>query len=120
LYQKGQRDISGIDDKIISMYARGMNQRDIKRQIKKIYDVKMSDMLISRITNKIIPQVKAWQNRTLEAICPIVYMDAMVFKIKDENRFCKNRALHFAIDINLEGKKELLGMWLTDIEGEKF
>jgi len=120
IVQKGQRDISGIDDKIISMYARGMSLRDIEKQVKEMYDVEMSDTLISRIIDKITPQIKAWQNRTLEAIYPIVYMDAMVFKIKDESGFYKNRALHFAIGITLEGKKDLLGMWLTNNEGTKF
>lgn len=120
LIPKGKTSISGIDDKIISMYARGMSLRDIKKQIKEMYDVEMSDTLIGRIIDKITPQITAWQNRTLEAIYPIVYMDAMVFKIKDDNGFYKNRALHFAIGITLEGKKDLLGMWLTDNEGAKF
>ena len=120
LIPKGKSTISGIDDKIISMYARGMSLRDIEKQIKEMYDVDMSDSLISRITDKIVPEIKQWQNRTLEAIYPIVYMDAMVFKIKDDNGFYKNRALHFAIGITVEGKKELLGMWLTDNEGAKF
>ena len=117
---KGKTTISGIDDKIISMYARGMSLRDIEKQVKEMYDVEMSDTLISRIIDKITPQITAWQNRTLEAIYPIVYMDAMVFKIRDDNGFYKNRALHFAIGITLEGKKDLLGMWLTDNEGAKF
>ena len=120
LIPKGKTTISGIDDKIISMYARGMSLRDIEKQIKEMYDVEMSDTLISRIIDKITPQIIAWQNRTLEAIYPIVYMDAMVFKIKDDTGFYKNRALHFAIGITLEGKKDLLGMWLTDNEGAKF
>jgi transposase-like protein len=120
LIPKGKTTISGIDDKIISMYARGMSLRDIEKQVKEMYDVEMSDTLIGRIIDKITPQITAWQNRTLEAIYPIVYMDAMVFKIKDDNGFYKNRALHFAIGITLEGKKDLLGMWLTDNEGAKF
>jgi transposase-like protein len=120
LVAKGQKSISGIDEKVISLYARGMSQRDIEKQVHEMYDVKMSDTLIGRIIEQITPQITAWQNRTLEAIYPIVYMDAMVFKIKDENGFYKNRALHFAIGITLEGKKDLLGMWLTDNEGAKF
>jgi transposase-like protein len=120
LIPKGKTTISGIDDKIISMYARGMSLRDIEKQVLEMYDVQMSDTLIGRILDKITPQITAWQNRTLEAIYPIVYMDAMVFKIKDDNGFYKNRALHFAIGITLEGKKDLLGMWLTDNEGAKF
>lgn len=120
LIPKGKTTISGIDDKIISMYARGMSLRDIEKQVMEMYDVEMSDTLIGRIIDKITPQIAAWQNRTLEAIYPIIYMDAMVFKIKDDNGFYKNRALHFAIGITLEGKKDLLGMWLTDNEGAKF
>ena len=120
LIPKGKTTISGIDDKIISMYARGMSMRDIEKQVQEMYDVTMSDTLIGRIIDKITPQITAWQNRTLEAIYPIVYMDAMVFKIKDDTGFYKNRALHFAIGITLEGKKDLLGMWLTDNEGAKF
>jgi len=85
-----------------------------------MYNVEMSDSLLSRIIDKIMPEIKEWQDRTLEPIYPIVYMDAMVFKIKDDNGFYKNKALHFAIGINLEGKKELLGMWLTNNEGAKF
>jgi len=120
LIPKGKTTISGIDEKIISMYARGMSLRDIEKQVKEMYDVEMSDSLISRIIDKITPEITEWQNRRLEAIYPIVYMDAMVFKVKDDTGFYKNRALHFAIGINLEGKKELLGMWLTDNEGAKF
>jgi len=120
IVKKGQRTISGIDDKIIAMYARGMSLRDIEKQVKEMYDVEMSDSLISRIIDKITPEIKEWQNRTLEPIYPIVYMDAMVFKIKDDNGFHKNKALHFAIGINLEGKKDLLGMWITEKEGAKF
>jgi len=84
LIPKGKYSISGIDDKIISMYARGMSLRDIEKQVKEMYDVEMSDSLISRIIDKIIPEIKEWQNRTLEPIYPIVYMDAMVFKIKGD------------------------------------
>ena len=117
---KGKTTISGIDDKIISLYARGMSQRDIEQQIKEMYDVDISDSLISKITDKITPEIKEWQNRTLESIYPIVYMDAMVFKVKDDTGFYKNRALHFAIGITVEGKKDLLGMWLNDNEGSRF
>ena len=120
LVPKGEYSISGIDDKIISMYAKGMSLRDIESQIKQMYDVDMSDSLISKITDKVLPQIQEWQNRTLEPIYPIVYMDAMVFKVKDDNGFYKSKALHFAIGINLEGKKDLLGMWITDNEGAKF
>ncbi len=120
LIEKGQRTISGIDDKVISMYARGMSLRDIEKQVEEMYGVQMSDTLIGRIVDRILPQITAWQNRTLEAVYPIVYMDAMVFKIKDDTGFYRNRALHFAIGIDLDGRKDLLGMWLTNNEGAKF
>jgi len=120
IVKKGQREISGIDEKIISMYARGMSLRDIEKQIKEMYDVEMSDSLISRIINKIIPEIEEWQNRRLEPIYPIVYMDAMVFKVKDDSGFYRNKSLHFAIGINLEGKKDLLGMWIENNEGARF
>ena len=120
LIPKGTRTISGIDEKIISLYARGMSLRDIEKQVKEMYDVEMSDSLISRILDKIVPEISAWQNRTLESIYPVVYMDAMIFKVKDDNGFYRNKALHFAIGINLEGRKDLLGMWLTNNEGAKF
>ncbi len=96
------------------MYA-GMSLRDIEKQVKE-----MSDSLISRIVDKITPEISQWQNRTLEPIYPIVYMDATVFKIKDDNCFYRNKALHFAIGINLDGKKELLGMRLANNEGARF
>ena len=83
--------------------------------VQEMYGIEVSDSLVSKITDKIIPELEEWKNRRLEPIYPIVYMDAMVFKIKDDNGFYKNRALHFAIGINLEGKKELLGMWLTQM-----
>jgi len=102
------------------MYARGMSQRDIEKSVKEMYGIEVSDSLISKITNKILPELELWKNRTLEPIYPIVYMDAMVFKIKDDNGYYKNKALHFAIGINLEGKKDLLGMWIADNEGAKF
>jgi transposase-like protein len=120
LIPKGTYTINGLDEKIISMYARGMSQRDIEKTIQEMYGIEVSDSLISKITDKIIPELEEWQNRTIEPIYPIVYMDAMVFKIKDDNGFYKNKALHFAIGINLEGKKDLLGIWITNNEGAKF
>ena len=120
LIPKGKRTISGIDEKIISLYARGMSLRDIEKQINDMYGVEMSDSLISRILDKIAPEISAWQSRTLESIYAIVYMDAMVFKVKDDNGYYRNKSLHFAIGITLEGKKDLLGMWLTNNEGAKF
>ncbi|ADR18636.1 transposase mutator type [Calditerrivibrio nitroreducens DSM 19672] len=120
LIPKGKRTISGIDEKIISLYARGMSLRDIEKQVNDMYGVEMSDSLISRILDKIAPEISAWQSRTLESIYTIVYMDAMVFKVKDDNGYYRNKSLHFAIGITLEGKKDLLGMWLTNNEGAKF
>lgn len=117
---KRQTTINEIGNNIISLYAKGMNLSDMELQIKKIYDIDISNSLISRITDKIIPEIEQWQNKTLEAIYPIVYMDTMVFKTKDYKGYHKNKALHLVIGINTDGKKELLGIWLGDNKGAQF
>lgn len=108
-----------IEDKIIALYARGLSTRDIEDGVKELYGLEISKSAISSITDKVLPEIKSWQSRPLEKIYPIVYMDAMVFKVKNENTI-SNRAMHFCIGINLEGKKDLLGIWITDNEGAKF
>jgi len=110
---------SDIEDKIIALYARGLSTRDVEDSIKELYGLEISKSAISTITDKVLPEIKSWQSRPLDKIYPIVYMDAMVFKVKSENTI-SNRAMHFCIGINLEGKKDLLGIWITDNEGAKF
>jgi len=116
---KHERRFSGFDDKIISMYARGMTTREIQGHLEEIYGVDVSSTLISEVTEAVTEEVRAWQSRPLEALYPIVYMDALRVKIRHEGRV-GNRAVHVAIAINLEGQKEVLGLWTTANEGAKF
>jgi len=116
---KRQKRIEGFDEKIISLYARGMTTRDIQSQVNDLYDVEVSPNLISDITNTILEDVKNWQNRSLDALYPIVFMDALVVKIKDNGKVI-NKAIYLALGIDLSGNKELLGMWVSKTEGAKF
>jgi len=119
LVPKGETRIAGIDEKIISLYARGMTTRDIEEQLKDLYGIEVSHALISKVTDAVESQRKEWQNRTLDRIYPIVYLDAMVVKIRQEGRVI-NKAIHLALGVNMEGQKELLGMWITENESAKF
>lgn len=119
IIQKGQTRFDGFDDKIISLYARGMSIRDIQEQLKDLYGVDISSSLISTVTESVLEEVKCWQNRPLDKIYPIVYLDALVVKIK-ENKQVINKAIHLALGVNMDGHKELLGMWVTQNEGSKF
>ncbi len=119
IVKKGQTRLTGFDDKVISLYARGMTTRDIQEQLKELYGVEVSPTLISNITESIMEDVRAWQNRTLDKIYPIVYLDALVVKIKDDKQVV-NKAVHMALGVNLDGQKELLGIWITNQEGSKF
>lgn len=116
---KNQTRFEGFDDKIISLYARGLSTRDIQEQLKDLYTVDVSPSLISSVTDAVIDDVKSWQNRSLESIYPIVFLDALVVKIK-ENRQVINKSIYLALGVNLDGKKELLGMWVSQNEGAKF
>lgn len=119
LIKKGQRRFTGFDDKIISMYALGMSTRDIQYHLKDIYSVDVSPDLISDVTDEVIKEVVEWQNRPLDPIYPIVFFDALVVKIRDDNKV-KNKAVYLALAVNMDGKKELLGMWIEETEGAKF
>ena len=116
---KNQTRFEGFDDKIISLYARGLSTRDIQEQLKDLYTVDVSPSLISSVTDAVIDDVKSWQNRSLESIYPIVFLDALVVKIK-ENRQVINKSIYLALGVNLDGKKELLGMLVSQNEGAKF
>jgi putative transposase len=119
IVQKGQTRFNGFDDKILSLYARGMTTRDIQEQVQDLYGVEVSHALISNVTEAVEAERKAWQNRTLEPVYPIVFFDALVVKVRHEGRVI-NKAVHLALGVNLEGKKELLGMWMTQNESSKF
>lgn len=119
LIAKHQTRFDDMDDKIISLYSRGMTTRDIQEQLKDLYGVEVSATLISNVTNEVIDEVKAWQSRPLNKLYPIVYLDALVIKINQDKRII-NKAFYLALGVNLEGKKELLGIWVSQNEGAKF
>src|SRR5580698_6125897 len=119
LVPKGQTRFQGFDEKILSLYARGMTTREIQGHLEEMYQVEVSPTLISNVTEAVIEEVKAWQTRPLDAIYPIAYLDALVVKMRAEGRV-ENRAVYVAIGINLEGQKEVLGLWTSANEGAKF
>ena len=119
LVKKGQTRLEGFDEKILAMYARGMTTRDIQAQLQELYGVEVSPALISNVTEAVMEEVHQWQTRPLEAIYPIVYLDCLVVKVK-ENQRVSNKAVYLALGVTLSGNKELLGMWLSQNEGAKF
>jgi putative transposase len=116
---KHQRRFDGFDDKILSMYARGMSTREIQGHLEEIYKVELSPSLISEVTDAVIEEVQQWQNRPLEALYPIIYLDALYVKMRHEGRV-ENRAVYVAVGIKLDGLKDVLGLWTGDTEGSKF
>lgn len=116
---KHSRRFKGFDDKIISLYGYGMTTRDIQKYLYDIYEVEVSAELISNVTDAIIEDVKEWRNRQLDALYPIIFFDAIVVKGRTEGRVA-NKSVYMAIGINLEGRKEVLGLWIADTEGAKF
>lgn len=119
LLPKHQTRFEGFDEKILSLYARGMTTRDIQAQLQELYGVEVSHNLISNVTDAVLDEVKMWQSRSLDPIYPIVYLDAIVVKIKD-NKQVINKAIYLALGVNMDGHKELLGMWVSQNEGAKF
>jgi putative transposase len=119
IVKKGQTRFDGFDDKILSLYARGMSTRDIQAQLQDLYGVEVSAGLISNVTDAVEEERKLWQNRVLDPVYPIVYFDALVVKVRYEGRVI-NKAIHLALGVNLAGKKELLGLWMTQNESAKF
>jgi putative transposase len=119
LIKKRQTRFDGFDDKIISMYARGMTCREIQAHLREIYGVEVSPDLISTVTDAVLDEVRAWQSRPLDAIYPILYLDALQVKVKDQGRV-SNKTIYLAIGVNMQGLKEVLGMWASENEGAKF
>ena len=119
LVRKQQTSLSGdIEEKILSMYAKGMTTRDIDAHIREIYGIEVSDSTVSRITDKILPVVKEWQQRPLEEIYAVVFLDAIHYHVGSEGQIVK-KAVYIAIGINMEGIKEVLGMWVGENESAK-
>jgi putative transposase len=119
IIKKNQTRFTGFDDKVLSMYARGMTTREIQGHLEEMYQVEVSPSLISEITDGIIEQARAWQNRPLEPFYAIVFLDALYVKMRYDGRV-ENRAVYVAIGITLEGRKDVLGLWTSSTEGAKF
>ena len=119
IIKKGQRRFDGFDDKIISMYARGMSVREIRGHLDELYGVEVSPDLISRVTDEVMDEVREWQSRPLDNIYPIIIFDALRVKIRDEGTV-RNKAVYLALCFTLEGHKEVLGLWIEQTEGAKF
>jgi putative transposase len=119
LIPKRQKYFEGFDDKILAMYARGMSVRDIQSCLLDMYQVDVSEGLISQATEGIMEEVKAWQNRPLDPVYPILFLDGIVVKSREEGKVC-NRSVYLALGVTMEGQKELLGMWIAPSEGAKF
>jgi putative transposase len=119
IVKKGQTRFDGFDSKILSLYGRGMTTRDIQAQLEEMYGVEVSATLISQVTDAVIDEVKSWQCRSLSTVYPLVWLDAIVVKVR-ENGKVVNKAIHLVLAVNLAGEKELLGLWVGQNEGAKF
>jgi len=116
---KRQKRFDGFDDRIISLYARGMTVREIQGHLHELYNVEVSPTLISTVTDAVLDEVKAWQSRPLDPVYPIVFLDAIMVKSRQDGQV-RNRAVYLALGVNMEGQKELLGLWIAGTEGAKF
>lgn len=119
LVPKGQRRLGGLDDVIISLYAGGMTVRDVQAHLARTLGVELSHETISKVTDAVLEEVRAWQTRPLEEIYPIVYVDALVVKVRDGHQV-RNKAAHLAVGVDLDGVKSVLGIWVQSVEGAKF
>jgi len=119
LISKGEKKLNGFDERIISLYARGLTTRDIQSHLKEVYGVDVSAGFVSQVTNAVMDEVKNWQTRPLDTLYPIVYPDCIVVKSQDSGAV-SNKSVYLALGINLQGEKELLGLWIAKNEGAKF
>lgn len=116
---KYKRNADGMEEKILGLYSCGMSQRDIAEQIKNLYDVEISDGLVSKIVEKVTPEINAWQNRPLESVYPFVFMDAIHYKVKENHQYI-TKAAYVVLGIQLDGRKDILGVWIGEHESSKF
>ncbi len=116
---KYDRSATGMEEKILALYACGMSQRDIAEQIKSLYDVEISPELVSKISEKIMPEVTAWQNRALERVYPFVFLDAIHYKVKENHQYV-TKAAYVVLGITMDGTKDILGVWIGEHESSKF
>jgi putative transposase len=119
IVKKRQTRFAGFDEKILALYARGMTVRDIQAHLEELYSVEVSPSLISSATSAVHEDVLAWQNRPLELVYPIVFLDALVVKVRDEG-VVRNKSVYLAIGVTLDGRREVLGIWIEQTEGAKF
>ena len=117
--RKGQRRLDGVDKLVLGLYARGMTVRDVQAQLKDTFDPDVSHDLISKITDGVLEEVKEWQNRPLDRVYPVIFLDAIVCKVRSEGSV-RNKAAHLAVGVDADGKKEVLGIWVETTEGAKF
>ncbi|MNM75990.1 Transposase, Mutator family [compost metagenome] len=117
--QKHQKNVTGIEDQIIALYAKGVSTREIQDHLQNLYGIEVSPAFISNVTNKIVPLIKEWQNRPLQGVYAVVYMDAIHFKVKQDGAIV-NKAAYMVIGIDLDGNKDVLGMWIGENETSKF
>ncbi len=120
LIPKYERRLAGFDEKILALYAKGMSTRDIQELVQTLYGVELSPMLISSVTDAVDEEVTAWRSRPLEAVWPIVYFDGIVVHVRGTSGRVSQHTIYVALGVNLQGKKELLGLWLAENEGAKF
>jgi putative transposase len=119
LIAKYQRRFPGFDDKVVSMYARGMSTREIQGHLRELYGIEVSPDLVSAVTDAVLDEVAEWQNRPLEALYPLVFLDAIRVKVRDEGTV-RNKAVYVALGVRPDGAKEVLGLWIEQTEGAKF
>ncbi|GIO83262.1 IS256 family transposase [Paenibacillus faecis] len=119
IVKKHQSNVTGIEDQIIAMYAKGVSTRDIQDHLNHLYGIEVSPTMISNVTNKLIPLIKEWQNRPLQGVYAVVFMDAIHFKVKQDGAIV-NKAAYMVIGIDLDGNKDVLGMWIGENESSKF
>jgi len=119
LIAKYQRRFPGFDDKVISMYARGLSTREIVGHLRELYSIEVSPDLISTVTDAVLDEIAAWQARPLEPVYPLVFFDALRVKIREE-ALVRNKAVHVALGVRADGTKEILGLWIEQTEGAKF
>lgn len=116
---KYNRNADGMEEKILALYSCGMSQSDISEQIKNLYNVEISDGLVSKIVEKITPEINAWQNRPLESVYPFVFMDAIHYKVKENHQYI-TKAAYVVLGIGQDGRKDILGVWIGENESAKF
>ncbi|MFT4583135.1 MAG: putative transposase [Gammaproteobacteria bacterium] len=119
IVKQRQRRLEGFDEQVLSLYGGGLSTREIQSQLEDLYGFEVSPTLISNVTDAVLDEVKAWRSRPLDAVYPIVYVDALMVKSRQDGSV-KNRAVYLALGINMEGEKVLLGLWMSENEGAKF